>query len=218
MPEILYLSEIESSLARVLLVVGIALVLPFVFKRHKNWHRGAIFAVAGIAALRYLWWRATETIAPFGMTWDCAASWSLLGLERLSLIRSLSSFVILFRTRDRSDEATRNLGWWAPAPHVAILIATYNEELEVLERTIIGAKALAYPAKEIIVLDDGHRDWLRDYCKTQKVRYISRPDNAGAKAGNINYTLGVLATDKAPPAFVAILDADIAQSPRAIWR
>ena len=204
------LSEIESSLVRVFLVVGFALVLPFVFDKTNNRHRTAVFIVAALLSLRYLWWRATETIAPLGWTLDCAASWSLLGIEAMAILSSLSSFGILSRIKDRSADADAQLGWWgdAPAPRVAILIATYNEELEVLERTIIGAKALNHPEKEVIVLDDGRRDWLKDYCAKQEVRYLTRPTNVGSKAGNMNNALRVLRTDPVQPDFVAVLDAD----------
>ncbi|MDZ4394063.1 glycosyltransferase, partial [Cypionkella sp.] len=130
--------------------------------------------------------------------------------EMAALVGSMSAFVIMSRTRKRQDEVATHLGWWAPAPdpRVAILIATYNEELEVLERTIVGALALNHPEKEVLVLDDGRRDWLRDYCIAQGVRYLRRPDNKGSKAGNINHALQVLATDPAPPDFIAVLDAD----------
>ena len=209
MPAYFYLSDIQSSMIRVLLVIGVAIILPLVFNKHNRWHRSAIFAVAGILALRYLWWRASETIAPMGLTWDCLASWSLLGLEVLSIVSSLSSFVILSRVRHRGEEATAQADWWAAAPpRVAILIATYNEELEILERTIIGAKALKHPNKEVLILDDGRRDWLRDYCEAQGVRYITRADNAGSKAGNMNNALRVLAQDTVPPDYIAVLDAD----------
>ena len=209
MPAYFYLSDIQSSMIRVLLVLGVAIILPLVFNKHNRWHRSAIFAVAGVLALRYLWWRASETIAPMGLTWDCLASWSLLGLEVLSIVSSLSSFVILSRVRHRGEEATAQADWWAAAPpRVAILIATYNEELEILERTIIGAKALKHPNKEVLILDDGRRDWLRDYCEAQGVRYITRADNAGSKAGNMNNALRVLAQDAVPPDYIAVLDAD----------
>ena len=209
MPAYFYLSDIQSSMIRVLLVLGVAIILPLVFNKHNRWHRSAIFAVAGVLALRYLWWRASETIAPMGLTWDCLASWSLLGLEVLSIVSSLSSFVILSRVRHRGEEATAQADWWAAAPpRVAILIATYNEELEILERTIIGAKALKHPNKEVLILDDGRRDWLRDYCEAQGVRYITRADNAGSKAGNMNNALRVLAQDTVPPDDIAVLDAD----------
>ncbi len=210
MLEYLYLSDIESSLIRVLLVFGVAIIVPLVFDKKNGWHRSVIFAVAGVLALRYIWWRATQTIAPAGLTWDCLASWSLLALEMLSIVSSLSSFVILSRVRHRGDEATAQMNWWdaATPPRVAILIATYNEELEVLERTIVGAKALNHPNKEVLVLDDGRRDWLRDYCDNQGVRYVSRNDNTGSKAGNINNALRVLAQDALPPDYIAVLDAD----------
>lgn len=210
MTEFLYLSDIESGLIRLLLVLGIAIILPFVFNKQNRWHRSAIFAVAGVLALRYLWWRATETIAPAGLTWDCLVSWSLLGFEALSIVSSLSSFMILSRVRHRGAQATEQSQWWdadAP-PRVAILIATYNEELEVLERTIIGAKSLNHPNKEVLVLDDGRRDWLREYCGQQGVRYVTRADNAGAKAGNMNNAIQVLAQDAVHPDYIAVLDAD----------
>ena len=210
MPDFLYLSAIESSLVRLALVLGIAILLPLVFDRDRTWHRAAVFSVAGVLSLRYLWWRATETVAPAGLTLDCLASWSLLGIETAAIASALSSFAILSRVRHRSAEATAGLDWWAPGapPKVAVLIATYNEELEVLERTIVGAKALRHPAKEVVVLDDGRRDWLRDYCADQQVRYLRREDNRGSKAGNMNNAMRVLAADPVPPDFVAVLDAD----------
>ncbi len=205
-----YLSEIESGLAEMMIVVGFALILPYVFDRTRTLHRSLLYAGAAVLAMRYLVWRALYTIAPFGWTMDCAASWSLLFFEAAAMVSSFSTFVLMSRTCDRSSEATANLGWWqpAPAPKVAILIATYNEELEVLERTIIGAKALNYANREVVILDDGRRDWLRDYCDVQMVRYLRRPDNKGSKAGNINHALKVLGADAAPPDFVAVLDAD----------
>jgi cellulose synthase (UDP-forming) len=210
MDDFLFLGEIQSSLVRVFLVVGCALVLPFFFDKTKSLHRSFVFGIAGLLSLRYLWWRATQTIAPLGWTWDCAASWSLLGIETLAVLSGLSSFGILSRVRHRSADATAHLGWWGAAkpPHVAILIATYNEELEVLERTIIGAKALNHPSKEVVVLDDGRRDWLRDYCAKQDVRYLTRTKNEGAKAGNMNNAIRVLADDPVPPDYIAVLDAD----------
>lgn len=205
-----YLGEAGSSVMQLLLVAGIALVLPLVIDRNRAWPRLLLFAVAGLLALRYAWWRLNETLAPAGLTWDCLASWSLFGFEMAALVGSLSGFAMMSRHRQRTGEVDANLGWWAPAPdpRVAILIATYNEDLEVLERTIVGAKALNYLAKEVLVLDDGRRDWLRDYCAVLGVRYLRRPDNKGSKAGNINHAIGVLARDPVPPAFIAVLDAD----------
>ena len=206
----IYIGEVGSSAMQLALVLGMALVLPMVVNPDRTWHRAILFAVAALLALRYAHWRLTETLAPPGFTVDVLASWSLFGFEMAALAGSMSAFVIMSRTRHRRDEVTANLGWWAPAPDptVAILIATYNEELEVLERTIVGALALNHPAKEVVILDDARRDWLRDYCAIKGVRYLRRPDNKGSKAGNINHALGVLAADPQPPDFIAVLDAD----------
>lgn len=206
----LHVDETQSAYAAVLLVVGLTLVLPSFLSPNNNFHRSTLFAIGIVLSLRYIWWRGTETLAPAGFTWDCLFSWSFFILETATVASSISSFVILSRTRSRSEEADRCQQWWQPLPppRVAVLIATYNEELAVLERTIIGANATDHPNCQVLVLDDGRREWLRDYCAQQGVRYLTRPDNKGSKAGNINHALGVLSADQEPPEFVAVLDAD----------
>ncbi|AZL61278.1 glycosyltransferase [Tabrizicola piscis] len=205
-----FLGDAASGAIPMLLVLGLAILLPLIIDPSRTSHRVPLFLVAGILALRYAWWRLTETIAPIGWTWDFAASWSLAAFEMAALLGSLSGFVLMSRVRQRTAEVERHRGWWgdAPLPRVAILIATYNESLEVLERTIVGALALNHPAKEVVVLDDGRRDWLHDYCNRQGVRYLRRADNKGSKAGNINAALQVLRSDPTPPEFIAVLDAD----------
>ena len=203
-------STLTSAFATLVLLGGAGLVLSAVIRPTRNLHRAVLLGIAMVLALRYAWWRGTQTLAPFGPSIDMLASWSLFAIEMLALTGSLSASVIMSRIKLRSAEADAHLGWWGskPEPRVAILIATYNEELDILERTIIGAKSLRHANKEVLVLDDSRRDWLRDYCATQGVRYMRRPDNKGSKAGNINHALDRLAEDPVPPDFVAVLDAD----------
>lgn len=204
-----HLGELGSAYAQVLLVAGVALLMPFAVDPQRTLHRVVLFAVAIFLALRYALWRATETLAPVALDLDFLASGSLFVIEMLTLAGSISAFIIMSRVRSRRREADQHAGWWGENdPRVAILIATYNEELDILERTIVGAKSLRYANKDVVVLDDGRRDWLRDYCMDQKVRYVRRPDNEGSKAGNINHALRRLSEDPVTPDFVAILDAD----------
>lgn len=204
-----FLSDLGSSTAHLLLALGIGLTLPFWVDVRSNLHRGLLLFTAFLLALRYIWWRGTETLAPAGLTLDMLASYSLFGFELLAMVGTVSSYFIMSRIKLRSDEADAYAGWWGEnEPCVAILIATYNEDLEILERTIVGARALRHRNKEVLVLDDSRRDWLRDYCAEQGVRYMRRPDNKGSKAGNINHALDRLAEDPVPPDFVAVLDAD----------
>lgn len=204
-----HVGELGSAYVWVMLVAGIGLVLPFVVDRDRPSHRIILYGITIILALRYAFWRGTETLAPVGLTVDFVASASLFLLEMCALVGSLSACVLMMRRVERSAEADTNDHWWGDRePRVAILIATYNEDLEVLQRTIVGARHLRHRNKEVLVLDDGRRDWLRDYCEAQGVRYMRRPDNKGSKAGNINHALARLAEDPEVPDFVAVLDAD----------
>lgn len=203
------LGELGSSFTLVALIFGVGLVLPYLVSPQNGVARALLFAVAWALSIRYAWWRGTETLAPVGMTWDWLASWSFFALELGAIISSLSAFLIMSRTRSRSGEADEHAGWWGPAvPRVAVLIATYNEDRSVLERTIVGAKALDHPAVDVYVLDDGKREWLQIFAASHGVHYVTRPDNKGAKAGNLNHTLELLAREASPPDFVAVLDAD----------
>lgn len=205
------LSELQSSLVLVGLVIGFAFVLPILIEPAKTWHRAALNLTSILLALRYMWWRATETLAPVGLTLDCLLSWSFFAIEALAMVATLSALVMTSRIKSRSEEASENLGWFRQIgsdPKVAILIATYNEDLEVLERTIVGAMTLQYKNKEIYVLDDGRRIWLRKYCSRRGIGYIARATNEGAKAGNINHALEWLEANGRVPDFIAVLDAD----------
>ena len=209
MEDLFRLSELQAAWGHLVLVGGIGLVLSAFVDRENQTHRTVIFAIAGFLALRYMWWRATSTLAPFGLTLDCLASWTFFVVEAGSILSSLSAFTIMSRIRERGREATEHAKWWEPgdAPRVAILIATYNEDRDVLERTILGAKALDHPYVEVFVLDDGRREWLTPFCEALGARHVTRPDNKHAKAGNVNHGLDLLRAE-GPPDFIAVLDAD----------
>ncbi|HEY5506789.1 MAG TPA: glycosyltransferase family 2 protein [Coriobacteriia bacterium] len=93
---------------------------------------------------------------------------------------------------------------------VDVLVPTYDEPIGVLRQTIQAARDIEYP-HETYVLDDGHRDWLRDCCMDEDVRYVTREDRSHFKAGNINHGLGVSDGD-----FVVVLDADFIALPNLI--
>jgi cellulose synthase (UDP-forming) len=119
------------------------------------------------------------------------------------------TWILLSRNSSRSAEVNANMPWLLHAqPLVDVLICTYNEDKAILERTIIGAMGMRYPNFRVWVLDDGRRDWLADLCAQRGCHYLTRPDNAHAKAGNINHAIRHLAKLDLPPDFVAVLDAD----------
>ena len=192
-----------------LLVAGIGLGIAPLLSRRNGGMRLAIMLVAAFFSVRYMVWRLTETVAPLGFTLDALASWSFALIEAATIISSLSAFLILSRHRSRSGDADRNQPWVEQTgPRVAVLVATYNEEWSVLERTLAGALASDYRNRTIHVLDDGRRDWLRERCAQLGVEHVTRPDNDHGKAGNINHFLHELRRRGEEPDFVAVLDAD----------
>jgi cellulose synthase (UDP-forming) len=70
----------------------------------------------------------------------------------------------------------------------------------------------------IWVLDDGHRPWVEQLCHAKNVRYVARPENRHAKAGNINHALDVIHREPDPPEFIALFDADFVPQSNFLWR
>ena len=157
--------------------------------------RVALLVICGGLLLRYLVWRYQATLPPISEPLNWLAGWGFFIIETLGLTSALLSLFFLSRVRDRSAEADAHEGWEREAgavPPIDVLICTYNEEQRILEHTILGALGMDYPNFRTWVLDDGRRPWLRALCERLGAGYITRPDNAGAKAGNINHALAEL--------------------------
>ncbi len=92
-------------------------------------------------------------------------------------------------------------------PSVAVLIPTFNEGPEILVPTIAAAVALE-PVHETWVLDDGERPEIAELAASLGARYLARPTHEHAKAGNVNYALGVVDAE-----ILAFLDADHVAAP-----
>ena len=204
------LDDVAASLGPSLLALGIALAILPLFRPHTQPIRILVFGAVVVLGWRYVVWRYVETIPEFDFSIDAWVAWVFLALEASTVVSGSIAFLVMSRTRDRKHEATAHAGWWGsgPPPRVDILIATYNEEASILERTIVGALAINYPALRIRVLDDKRRPWLREMCERLGAHYHTRPDNQHAKAGNINACLATLRALPDPPDFIAVLDAD----------
>jgi len=78
--------------------------------------------------------------------------------------------------------------------------------------------SMSYANFRVWICDDGRRDWLRELCHEHGCGYITRGDNAHAKAGNINNALVYLHDLGEPPDFISILDADFVPKPDFLTR
>ena len=179
--------------------------------------------VAGSLALmaQYAWWRITDTLPAPAYTFEYALALVFLVAELVGIVTAALSLLFLTRTRDRSPDADANAEWLSAQlqpPSIDVLICSYNEEREILERTIVGALGMDYPNFRVWMLDDSRRAWVRTLCAELGCRYLSRSDNAHAKAGNINHALKHIAGLPDAPEFVSILDADFVPTPQFLKR
>jgi cellulose synthase (UDP-forming) len=191
-----------------LLLISAALLAAPLFGLERPATRSAIAAGVALVVASYLRWRFTDTI-PWEAPWP-ALGFALfcLAVELFGLFDAAILFAAVMKRTNRSAEADAGAARLDACPRhtwpaVDLIIATYNEPPEVLEKTILGALALDWPNLNVWVADDGRRAWLRDLCLAKGAGYITRPDNLHAKAGNINHALTVTS---AP--FVGVLDAD----------
>ncbi len=176
--------------------------------------------LTGLLVAAYAAWRWHETLPPVEFTAGSLWSYLFFTFEAVAILYTLMSIMILLRYKDRSAEADaaqarhEAAGDW---PAVDIFICTYNEPLDVLEKSILPALAIDYGPKAVWVLDDTRRSWLRDYCRQVGANYLTRPDNKGAKAGNLNNGLAITAGLTNAPV-ILVLDADFAPQPDILKR
>jgi cellulose synthase/poly-beta-1,6-N-acetylglucosamine synthase-like glycosyltransferase len=214
-----------QTLFEALLPAGLIGLIAFAvfpwLNRNSETSRTITITICLFLMWRYLTWRIVHTLPPIDFTIEFATGLAFLIVELLCSTGATISMIILTRTRCRTPEAHSNLLWLnaLPAkPLVDVLICTYNEEEEILERTIVGAQALEYDNFRVWVCDDGRRPWLETLCARLKCNYLTRPDNAHAKAGNINNAVKHLSALPERPQFIAILDADFVVQPQFLRR
>jgi cellulose synthase (UDP-forming) len=97
-----------------------------------------------------------------------------------------------------------------PGRAIDIYVCTYDEPTEVVAATLAGCRALTYPHTTWL-LDDGKRPEMEELAELAGARYLTRPDNSHAKAGNINAALPRTDGD-----LVLMLDADHVPMPDAL--
>jgi Glycosyl transferase family group 2/PilZ domain len=97
-----------------------------------------------------------------------------------------------------------------PGRTVDVYVCTYDEPPEVVSATLAGCRALTYPHTTWL-LDDGRRPEMRELAELAGARYLTRPDNSHAKAGNINASL-----PRTEGELILMLDADHVPMPDAL--
>ncbi|AWN52756.1 cellulose synthase catalytic subunit [Methylobacterium sp. 17Sr1-1] len=210
-----------STVLALNLAVALALyALPALLVPQRAYDRWVFGGLTAALVVTYVAWRWTDTLPPLELSAEALWPYLFFIFEAVAITYTLMSIAILMRHKDRSAEADLAQARHEAAndwPAVDVFICTYNEPLEVLEKSILPALAIDYPHKTVWVLDDTRRDWLRDYCEKVGARYLRRPDNKGAKAGNLNNGLRATAAETGAP-LILVLDADFAPQPDILTR
>ena len=166
--------------------------------------------IALVFGASYIYWRWTSSL-------NVDALWFAIPLataETLAYIGLILFTVNLWQTRDYpmrpAPPSIRDCVDQEEMPErpvaVDVFITTYNEDEELVRLTIRDAKAVRYPHPidlRIHVLDDGRRTTMREICEHEGVRYITRTNNVGFKAGNLRNAMEQTSGD-----FIVICDSD----------
>ena len=195
----------QAVLGAVLFVAGL-----FISKRFDSERATSVLIVISLfCATRYFWWRVTETIQYFIANGsqvpplDIFFVVLLLGAEAYAVVILMLGYFQNARPLRRKPAALPDdLSLW---PSVDVLIPTYNEPLEIVRTTMLGAMNIDWPRDRlnVYILDDGKRAEVHKLAQEAGCGYIARLDNVGAKAGNINHALARTSGE-----FVAIFDSD----------
>jgi cellulose synthase (UDP-forming) len=167
--------------------------------------RALISALLISLGIRYQLWRFFSTLNLSDPINGFLSS-LLFVMEFITFINSVGYLLQTIPSTNRSAEATELSlavlrGQYRP--WVDVLIPTYNEPAEILERTIIGCQAMDYAYKRIYLLDDLRRPAIRQLAADLGCIYVDRPDNRHAKAGNLNHALPLITGE-----LIAVFDAD----------
>jgi len=176
-------------------------MIPGVAKTAAGRRRNLI--VLSVISAAYAVWRVGFTVPlRFGVV-SAILGIALVVAELTAIIEAL------LRVRDASAPPPPGKPEIHPEmyPHVDILIATHNEDPELLRKTVTGCLGLKYPNPRkvhIYLCDDTNRPAVKQLAADMGVGYLGLTGNRHAKAGNLNNALSRTASP-----LVATLDADM---------
>ena len=202
--------EAPMVMSRWLLIPTILLFLPTLIitrisVRPQAWSRFIVVAILLSLTVRYVIWRSLSTLN-LSNPLDGTFSIALFALEMFTLFSSSLQLFLMLKVKNRQSEADRLSvqvidGTFQPT--VDIFIPTYDEPEFILRRTIIGCQVIEYPRKTVYVLDDTRRPKIAALAQELGCKYLTRPDNNHAKAGNVNHAIPLTNGE-----FIVIFDAD----------
>lgn len=170
----------------------------------KNKKLLVLFIIANIWGCFYIFWRAFYTINYLNDFYSVFWSVLLLVAESFSMIVFICFSLAVIRKDDyvlpgQEHETLMH----DELPSIDIFVCSLNEEEEIVKPTLRAALNIDYPNKKVYLLDDGRRPHMFELAKKLGCYYVTRDNNIGYKAGNINNAL-----KHSNGELILVLDAD----------
>ncbi|GAB6065486.1 UDP-forming cellulose synthase catalytic subunit [Aquifex pyrophilus] len=217
----------QIPLGWIIFGISFLFALAFYFYRSENFLKKflltAIIILASFNVFKYFYWRTTVSLVSEIKFPDFIPALMLYLAEAYAVFLFFTGIFASLRPLNRKV-IPLNTFKKDELPTVDVFIPTYNEPLEVLAPTVLNALKLEYPKDKlkVYILDDGGTDQkcndpdpekakearerrkkLQEFAKKVGAIYLTRKENTGAKAGNINEALKKTNGD-----LILILDAD----------
>lgn len=168
-----------------------------------NWSKKVLYFLVFIFTITYLVWRTFFTL-PFGEGWFAMTFGVLLLISEI-----VSSFtgVLLIWSKHKEKAVVKPDIPLSRYPDVDVFIATHNEEVPLLHKTVNACVHMRYPDKNkvhIYLSDDTNRPEVKALADKFGVGYVTLTNNKHAKSGNLNNAL-----NHTNSPLVATFDADM---------
>ena len=211
----LVIGDVNAAIGDTIVLAGGGL-LARLLQRRWSWVGAQLFAAVVLASGAYLVYAATLTYASGLDLGIVIASTVLLVLEIAALLLSISyAFEIVDVLSRRDAPLIRPLS--RTNPWVALQVATYNEPVEIVERTLEALSRIDYERLIVQVVDNNTTDpalWvpLQQLCERlgPRFQFVHLESWPGFKAGALNE-----ATRRLAPQIevLGIVDADYVVQP-----
>ncbi|ATF71163.1 glycosyltransferase family 2 protein [Enterococcus innesii] len=172
-------------------------------QKRLPWAKKVVYFLAFVFSLIYLSWRGLYTL-PWHESWFALLFGLLLwGSEIVSNFTGL----LLIWNKNKAKPFEKPIVPEADYPAIDVLIATHNEEVPLLLKTVNAAVHMKYPDPKkvhIYLSDDTNRPEVKALADKFGIGYIGLTGNQHAKSGNLNHALS-----KTNSPLVATFDADM---------
>lgn len=168
-------------------IIFFVIIITYALAHKYLWSKKLLIILFLICNAIYLIWRTFYSLPTINLI-SIIAGIILLITEWAGYLQSIVFSIVSWKPYKRKEVP---LSTFEKLPTVDIFIATYNEPIDLLKRTVAGCTLITYPKEllNIYICDDGRRESVKQLAADFSVHHITRTENKHAKAGNLNHAM-----------------------------